>query len=304
MALLLHIFVTVIFPVFIVIGIGYVFARTSPVDVRPFSRLTWWVTGPCLAFTALANSTVPDNDFFNILALSVLSTLIMWPVSALAARSLRLDRVTASAFQLSTMFGNVVNYGFSVLLFAFGPSGVERGVVFMMGNTLLLSTVAVFIASRGRSDWRSGLLNVTKTPMLYAALLGFFVNRTGIVIPTPVFEPLRLVGEISLMLQLMILGMQLSQVKLGRQRAAVGVAVGLRLAFSVLIGLGLALLLGIDGLSRQASLVEVATPTAVYATIIATEYDAAPTFAAAVIFVSTIASMGTLTVLMALLGVR
>ena len=42
----------------------------------------------------------------------------------------------------------------------------------------------------------------------------------------------------------------------------------------------------------------------VNALIIAAEYDVAPGFAAASVFVTTLASIGTLTIILALLGVR
>ncbi len=302
--ILVPIFVRVVLPVFVVIAMGFAYARLTAADIRHFSRIAWYMVGPCLAFTSLAKSTVNESDFFAILVLAIVVTLAMWPVAALTARGLRLSRSTSSAFQLAVLFGNVVNFGFPVLLFAFGSGGLERGVIFMMGNTLLLSTVAVFIASRGHSTWRQALLNVFRMPMLYASVLGFLVNRAGITIPSFIFEPLRMVGETALMLMLLILGMQLSQVRLSDGRLAIAVATGLRVLGGVAVGTVAAQVIGLQGLSRQAFLVETGTPTAVYAAIIAEEFDVAPGFAAATIFVSTLLSLGTITVLLALLGVR
>ena len=93
---LLHIFVKVILPVFIVLGLGYIFGRTNKPDIRSFTRLVWLVTGPCLAFAALVTSTIPDDDFARIFFFVILSTLLTWPVAILAARGLHLDRQTSS----------------------------------------------------------------------------------------------------------------------------------------------------------------------------------------------------------------
>ena len=301
---LFHIFQSVIFPVFVVIALGFLYARVNAVDVRPFTRLAWNLTGPCLAFASLAKTTIPDDDFARIFVFVVLTTLALWPVSAACANWLGLDRPTSSSFQLSVAFGNVVNYGFPVLLFAFGQAGVERGVIVMTGNQVMLATLAVFIASRGRSDWRQSMKNVFRVPMLYASILGFAVNRLGVTIPGPVFEPIRMLGEINVVFMLVILGMQLAQVKLQDGRKAIGVAVGLRLLGGAAIGAVLAVALGMQGLTYSASIVEAGVPTAVYSVIIATEYDVAPGFAAATILITTLLSMGTLTVILALLGVR
>jgi len=301
---LYHIFVRVILPVFIVIALGYIYARRQSVDVRPFAKVAWYLTGPCLSFTAVAETTIPDDDFARIVIFVILMTLALWPLAIVAGRWLKLDRKTASSFQLSVLFGNVVNYGFPVLLFAFGQPGVERGVVVLTGNQIMLSTLAVFIASRGQADWRKSLTNILKVPMLYAFILGFAVNRLAITVPQPIFEPIKLVGEINVMFMLLILGMQLAQVKLTDGRAALGVAAGLRLLGGAAVGVALAVLLGMEGVTRQSAIVEAAVPTAVYSAIIAAEYDVAPGFAAASVFVTTLASMGTLTIILALLGVR
>jgi hypothetical protein len=301
---LLHIFTRVILPVFVVITLGYVYARVQKVDVRPFARIVWNLTGPCLAFASLATTTIPDDDFARIFIFVIITTLALWPLTIAAARWLHLDRPTTSSFQLSVLFGNIVNYGFPMLLFAFGQSGVDRGVVFMTGNQLLLATLAVFIASRGTQSWRQSLSSMGRVPLLYGSLLGFAVNRLGIVIPAPIFDPIKLVGEANLMFMLLILGMQLAQVQLTDGRKAIAVAVALRLVVSVAVGTVVAALLGMQGLTRQTSIAEAGTPTAVYSTVIATEYNVAPGFAAATIFLSTLLSMITLTVVLALLGVR
>jgi len=301
---LTHIFIRVILPVFVVISLGYIYGRATKVDPRPFARVAWYVTGPCLAFAALATTTLPDDDFARIFTFVLITTLAIWPIAILSAAWLRLDRQTSSAFQLSVLFGNVVNYGFPVLLFAFGDGGLERGVIYMTGNQVLLATLAVFVASRGHAEWQQSLLNIVRVPMLYASILGFVVNRLAIAIPQPIFEPIRLVGEANLMFMLLILGMQLAGVQLRDGHIAVAVATVLKLVVSVGIGVIVAILLGMEGLTRQASIAEAGTPTAVYAAIIAAEYDVAPGFAAACVFVSTLLSMVTLTVVLAWLGVR
>ena len=190
------------------------------------------------------------------------------------------------------------------MLFAFGPGGVERGVVFMTANQVLLATLAVFIASRGHLSLRQSLGNIFKVPLLYASILGFVVNRLAIPIPKPIFDPIQMIGEANLMLMLLILGMQLAVTRIVDGRKAIAVASILRLGVTVLVGAIGATLLGMQGLTRQAVITESGTPTAVYATVIATEYKLNASFTAACILVTTVLSMVTLTIVLALLGVR
>jgi predicted permease len=59
--------------------------------------------------------------------------------------------------------------------------------------------------------------------------------------------------------------------------------------------------LGLSGAARQAAIIEASMPTAVVTTILALEYEVAPPFVTSVVFVSTLLSPITVTVLIALL---
>jgi predicted permease len=81
----------------------------------------------------------------------------------------------------------------------------------------------------------------------------------------------------------------------------VGLAVGLRLIVSTLLGLLLAQVLGLDGAARQAGIIQTAMPVAVVTTILAVEFQTEPAFVTSVVFLSTILSPITLTPLIAFL---
>jgi predicted permease len=78
-------------------------------------------------------------------------------------------------------------------------------------------------------------------------------------------------------------------------------ASGIRLLAAPLIALALALALGVSGLTRQVSIVQSAMPTAVFSGVLATEFGNDSDFVTAVILVSTLLSILTLSVLLSLL---
>jgi predicted permease len=63
----------------------------------------------------------------------------------------------------------------------------------------------------------------------------------------------------------------------------------------------LAGVVGLSGLSRDVTVLESAMPTAVMATILATEFDSDPSFAALAVLLTTLLSLPTLTILLNLL---
>jgi len=75
----------------------------------------------------------------------------------------------------------------------------------------------------------------------------------------------------------------------------------LRLIVAPALAALLAGLVGLEGLARDVTVLESAMPTAVITTILATEFDSDPPFAALCVLVTTLASLLTLTILLNLL---
>ena len=65
---------------------------------------------------------------------------------------------------------------------------------------------------------------------------------------------------------------------------------------------GVTLMLGVYGLTQRTLIVLAAMPTAIFTTILATEFAARPRFVTLAVISSTFASVGSLTVLIAVVG--
>ncbi len=298
---LIQVFLNVVFPVFILMGFGVLLDRKLAIDVKSVSRVTFYVLSPCLIFSSLANSTLDGADSSRIFAFVIISTALVGVIGWAMARLLRLDRVTQSAFFLGTLLVNSGNYGMSLNLFAFGKPGLERAALFFVVSALLSNTVGIFLAARGRAGSRGALLGVLKAPLVYAALAAFLVNITGIRVPEPLQKALTTAGNGAVPIMLLILGMQLSRTSLNQDIPLIGLATVLRLVVAAAVAWGLAAAMRLQGVTRQVCIVEASTPTAVTSLILAVEYDARPKLITGVIFLSTLASMVTLTVLLSIL---
>jgi hypothetical protein len=82
----------------------------------------------------------------------------------------------------------------------------------------------------------------------------------------------------------------------------VSVAVVTRLVIGTLVGVALAVALGIGGVARSVMVIGAAMPTAVFATLIATQYDTRPRLVSNVVVVGTLASIVTVTAVLAALS--
>jgi hypothetical protein len=100
---------------------------------------------------------------------------------------------------------------------------------------------------------------------------------------------------------LLILGLQLSRTRVRGQIGPILLATVTRLAVAPLVAFPLVALLGLSGLARQVSIVEASMPTAVMGGVLATEFGGDAEFTTAVILVSTLASIVSLSVLLSML---
>ena len=107
-------------------------------------------------------------------------------------------------------------------------------------------------------------------------------------------------GTIPLML--VLLGVQLTQVEFAGNQRALQLSVALRLAVGPLMALLFAMLFGLQGFPRQASVTQASMPSMVSATVLAAEYNLDSKLVTAVVFISTLLSPFTLTPLLVFLG--
>ena len=299
--MLLDVLLNIIFPVFVIIGLGYTLGRTMALDVKSISRTVLYIFNPALIFSSLIKSSLTSADSAQIASFALLTVLILGLLSRGIARLLRFDTVTKNVFLLSTLFINAGNYGLPVNLFAFGQPGLERAVVYFAASALLTNTLAVYFASRGQAGVRQSLLNAFRLPMVYALTAAFLIRVTGLTVPEPILKPIEMAGQASVPVLLVVLGMELARASLDQQRALVGLAVFVRLALAAGVALGLAALMGLQGVTRQVCITQASMPTAISSVVLAIEFDAKPRFVTSVVFVSTLASIVTLTLLLGLI---
>jgi predicted permease len=124
---------------------------------------------------------------------------------------------------------------------------------------------------------------------------------TGVTLPTAIARPVELLSAAAIPSMLLVLGMQFEKGAWPARPGLVAAAAVLALVVSPILGFLLARVLGLEGVARQAVIVESAMPSAVITTILALEFDVAPAFVTSVVVVTTLVSPVTVSLLIALL---
>jgi predicted permease len=288
----------VLAPIFLVIGLAVLVDRLFAPDPRAFSRAVIYLFSPCLVFDGIARSNLRAHELGLIVAVAAISSLGMALVGWGLARLFRFDRRLESAFILSVVLVNAGNYGLPLNEFAFGAAGLQRAIVYYVVTAVVANTLGVYLASRGAASVGRSLLNVLTVPLPYATALGFVVNMTAIQLPVPVARMVGLLAQAAVPCMLLILGLQLSRTSVKGRIGPIALAAVTRLGIAPLIAFPLVMLLGLSGLAGQVSIIEASMPTAVMGGVLATEFGSDAEFTTAVILVSTLASIVTLSVLL------
>lgn len=301
MTLLLSIFASDVLPIFLVASVGFLLARFLKADVRTLSRVVFNALAPCLVFNLLVTSKISPDEFGRMALFSVCVILGVGLIARLVTLPFKLDRAMVSALLIVVMFSNGGNYGLSVNSFAFGQEALARATIYFVTSSVLMYTVGVFLASSGKSGYRKALTGVFKIPAVYGVIAAAVVMLTKTTLPAPILRPIELLSNASLPMMMMVLGMQLERAGKLEKPLWVGLATVLTLVVSPLLAFGLVNVLDLSGAARQAAMIEASMPTAVVTTILALEYEVMPSFVTNVVFVSTLLSPITVTLLIAFL---
>ena len=299
--LLLGIFASDILPIFVIAGIGFLLARYLGVQVQTVSRVTFHALAPALVFNTLTTSTLTGFEFGRMVAFYALVAGSAGVMARLAAVPLRLDRASLSAFLLVVVCSNSGNYGLPVALLAFGREALTFASVYFIASSIFSYTGGILMAASGRRSVAQALVGVLRVPAVYGALAAAAVMALGLRVPDPIARPAMLLSDAALPMMILVLGMQLERVTWPERPDMVIVASLLSLIATPLAAFGVAHLLGLRGPAFQAGVLQASMPTAVVTTILALEFDVAPSFVTSVVCVTTLLSPITLTLLIAYL---
>lgn len=257
----------VIIPVFLIVAIGYGYARRQAPDLSAFNRIALDVLAPVLVYSALAARDFRLADHVPLLiggtALILGSGLIAWPVA-------RLFGAQPRTLVPIVMFNNCGNMGLPLALLAFGPAHFGAAVaLFSVSNLFHFSLGARITSASARTR------DLLTSPLMIGTLLGFASAMTDIRPPAVLLSGLKLLGDALLPMMLFALGVRLTT--LTRAGLALGLLGALaRPLIGLAIGIPLAWALGLEGAARGQLLLFAALPPAVMQFMLAERYRQEP----------------------------
>jgi predicted permease len=166
-----------------------------------------------------------------------------------------------------------------------------------------VETLGILSASMGKFSAPKALLQLLLVPAFYGLIAAAAVRHTDWPVPLFLDRAVSMLGDASIPLMLVILGLQIAQTRAWPRNRLVliCVAVCLQLVVTPLIAILMAHWIGLAGLARQAAILQASMPAAVVTTILAVQYDLDGTLVSGTVVLTTLLSPLTLTPLIAYL---
>ena len=303
---LLSALTSAILPVLSVAGAGYLLGRFRDVETDALATVTIYVLMPALVFHSLSTTEIDLRTASALLGGVVAFSALMIAAGELAGRALGEREPTLGAFVLAGTFPNAGNYGIPLADFAFGEVGRSTAILFITAQIVVMYTAGVYIATRGTAgSQRDAALEIFRLPLVYAVAAAAVARALGAVPPpgSAALSIVRLTGDAAIPVMLLMLGIQLANARAGTAIRRVVPVSALKLFVAPAVGLVVAVALGLGGDVGRVFVLACAMPSAVTPLMLAVEYggrDAAEYLSAAIL-VSTLASVGTLAALIAIL---
>lgn len=281
----------VLAPVFITAGIGFAWIKSGrTLDTNQFTPIIVSVGSPCLVFSTLMNSGVNIETLAEIFWVAVLAHGAAFVLGYVV---LRLMGWPIPAFLPSMGLPNTGNMGLPLCLFAFGEIGLALGIAYFTVSALLQFTVGMTIASGSFSIKR-----VLKTPHIYAVTLAAVLIYTGTNLPIWISNTVTLIGQFTIPLMLLFLGVSLARLTVSNVGRAVVLSI-LRIGGGLAMGILLVWGFELEGVAAGVVLIQSSMPVAVFNYLFAQYYDNSPSEVAGLVVVSTTISFASLPILLA-----
>jgi predicted permease len=309
----LTVLMSVVAPVFGIMFLGILAGKLEILDKNGVKGLVLFAFNfaiPVLLFRSLARIELPDDIQWGFLLSFYAGSFITYGLGMAAGRFVfgrTLDQ--QAIFGMGASFSNTVLVGIPIILTAFGPEASLPLflIIAFHSATFMPLTVGLIQIGRGGDvsfgrQLRGVFLEVVRNPIVMGLFLGFVANQAGITLPGPVDRFTELLGGAAVPCALFAMGASLAGYPLMGDVPPAILLTSLKLVIHpVVVWIVAVPILGLEGLWVPVAVVMGGMPTGVNVYLFGARYDAASGVAARTVFLTSLFSMGTISILLMLL---
>ncbi len=294
-----------ILPLFLIISLGWLLFKLNVASehwIKVLNDFAFYVGLPLLSFINLytldLHASNPTVLMSNSIFMTVTILLTVW-----LTFFFRMPRKSACVVILSTL-GNMAYMGYPINEMIFGKNGLNIAVIIFSVSTFSFFTVGI-IATQCRAgdaiNFRDILSRIIKIPALWAVVFGGIMGYFHIPLPAVFIRTLNMLASASSAVVLLALGAFMATLSLKGRLAEIGLIVLIKLAAFPFMFCLFSLVFPMDRLQFSVSMLQAAMPVGASVFTIADSMGLDKEVAASAIFATTVLSIFTLPILVALL---
>ncbi|HHB1768455.1 TPA: AEC family transporter [Bacillus cereus] len=288
----------VILPILILMLIGAILQRKFQFNLKQLSTLITYCLMPAAVFVNIYDIRIEIDLLLQIIYYLMLYSLSLIIVSHFISKILKLENGESAALKNSISLMNSGNYGLPVsqLIFSQNPVGVSIQIFIVIFQNLLTYSYGIYNLLSATKTIGGIIQSFLRLPVFHALVLGILFQSFTIQLPNSILLPLNQLANGFVAIALILLGAQLSNIKLNFFHRVITWALIGRLLMGPLVALAMIYLLNIDGIIAQSLFIASSFPTSRNTSTIAMEYQIEPELHAQIVLFSTLVSIVTVTV--------
>jgi len=278
--------------------IGAILQRKFQFNLKQLSTLITYCLMPAAVFVNIYDIRIEIDLLLQIIYYLMLYSLSLIIVSHFISKILKLENGESAALKNSISLMNSGNYGLPVsqLIFSQNPVGVSIQIFIVIFQNLLTYSYGIYNLLSATKTIGGIIQSFLRLPVFHALVLGILFQSFTIQLPNSILLPLNQLANGFVAIALILLGAQLSNIKLNFFHRVITWALIGRLLMGPLVALAMIYLLNIDGIIAQSLFIASSFPTSRNTSTIAMEYQIEPELHAQIVLFSTLFSIVTVTV--------
>lgn len=305
---------SIVVPVFVLIGLGWVaagFRFVSEGSQKGLAEFAFTLAIPALLFRTIATSKSVAGSTVSLWLVYFTALATTAILAVLATRLvLRRPSVDAASIAVTSTYGNVVMLGIPLCLATLGDAAAGPMAVILSVHTPILWAAGTVVQQWMSHDGSEPIgrtlrrlaLDLAKNPLIAAILLGGVWRLSGLELPQVVDRSLALLGQAGVPCSLVALGMSLAAFAIKGQGQTLTLVLVLKLLVMPILTAGLAWLFGLSSVAAGVAILFAAMPAGANAYLFAAKVDRAVNSASGAVALGTALSAITSAAVVALLS--
>ena len=286
---------------FVLIGVGFLCSRVKILNdnaVKGITDFILYIVTPCVIVNSYIREFQPE--MLKGLLITIAASFASFAINILFSYLLihDKDKQRETVLRFGAVFSNCGYMSLPLQQAVLGEEGVFYGATYIAIFNVVLWTYGVCLMDGGLKNISIG--KIIKNPSIISVFAGIIIFVLSVKLPSVITEPIGYFAAVNTPLPMVLIGYHLANASLKLTDKASVISIIFRLIISPALMIGCMYLIGMRGTIPTACAIAVASPSAAVTTMFAQKFNKDVPLSAALVSVSTLFSVITMPVMVAI----